>query len=104
MDRMIAKFGRFGGRAYHVGQDCAKLDPDPDFDSDEIKPDIQKPSPVAEFSCHQFTGGINFLSPMACQFFKTLNGYFDQKILIVKYFFGFFWMSSINALILARVS
>ena len=60
MDRMTAKFSRFGGRAYHVGQDCAELDPDPDFDSDsdEIKPDIQKSPLVAEFSCHQFTGGM----------------------------------------------
>ena len=41
MDRMAAKFIRFGGRESHVGQDCEELDPD--FDSDEIKPDIQKP-------------------------------------------------------------
>ena len=65
MDRMTAKFSRFGGREYHVGQNCADLDPDPDFDSDsdsdEIKPDIQKPPLVAEFSCHQFTGGIDVL-------------------------------------------
>ena len=61
MDRMIAKFSRFGGREYHVGQDCAELDPDFDSDSDEIKPDIQKPPLVAEFSCHQFTGGIDYL-------------------------------------------
>ena len=60
MYHMIAKFSRFGGREYSVGQDCAELDPDFDSDSDEIKPDIQKPPLVAEFSCYQFTGGIDW--------------------------------------------
>ena len=60
MDRMTAHHSRFRGREYRMGQDCAELDPDPDFDRDEIKPDIQEPPLVAEFACHQFTGGIDF--------------------------------------------
>ncbi len=67
MGCMAAKLSRFGSREYRVRKgtvdyDIADLDSDPDFvsDSDEINPDIQKTSLVAEFSCHQFTGGIDF--------------------------------------------
>ena len=63
---MTENLSRFGDREYRVGQDTvpydsAELDSDPDFDSDidEINPDTQKPPLVTEFSCHQFTGGID---------------------------------------------
>ncbi len=58
MGYMNIKPSRFNGREYLVGKntvpyDNAELDSDPDFDSDEINPEIQKPPLVAEFSCHQ---------------------------------------------------
>ncbi len=66
MGCMIPKLSWLGGRQNRVGQDSvpydsAELDSDPDFDSDEIDPNIQKPPIAAEFTCHQFTGGINSL-------------------------------------------
>ncbi len=68
MGCMNSNPSRFCGREYRVGQDTlpydsAELDSDPDFDrdNDKINPDIQKPPLVAEFSCHQFTGGIECL-------------------------------------------
>ena len=55
---------RLDDREYPVGQDSvlydsAKLDFDPDFDSDEINFNIHKTPLVAEFSFHQFADVIN---------------------------------------------
>ncbi len=66
---------------YCVGQDTvpydsAEIDSDPDFDSDEIIPDIQKPPLMAEFSCHQFTGGIDPpTGSLPLPFFQRNNSY-----------------------------